>query len=45
MMPPMPLAAATLLEVPLTTAAGTATTLREQLGPQATVVVFLRHFG
>lgn len=43
MMPPMPIAA--LLEVPLTTAADTATTLREQLGPQATVVVFLRHFG
>lgn len=45
MMTAMPIAAAALLEVPMLTAAGAQTTLREQLGPQATVVVFLRHFG
>ena len=36
---------ASLLQAELQTAAGGATTLREQLGPQATVFVFLRHFG
>ena len=45
MMPPMPIAAAALLEFPFLTAAVGQTTLRPQLGPQATVVVFLRHFG
>lgn len=34
-----------LLDVPLTTADGSTTTLRAGLGPAATVVVFLRHFG
>ena len=45
MMPSMPIAAVALLEVPLLTAAGAPTRLQEQLGAQATVVVFLRHFG
>ncbi len=34
-----------VLDVPLRTMAGAETTLRAQLGPAATVVVFLRHFG
>jgi hypothetical protein len=34
-----------LLDAPLHTATGDGTTLRAQLGPKATVVVFLRHFG
>lgn len=34
-----------VLEAGLHTAAGEPTTLRAQLGPRATVVVFLRHFG
>ncbi len=34
-----------LLDLPLRTAGGDATTLRGQLGARATVVVFLRHFG
>lgn len=45
MMTTMPIDAADLLLVPLQTAAGAQTTLREQLGPRTTVVVFLRHFG
>jgi len=34
-----------VLDAPLRTAGGDDTTLRAQLGPAATVVVFLRHFG
>jgi hypothetical protein len=34
-----------VLDAPLRTAAGEATTLRAGLGPRSTVVVFLRHFG
>lgn len=34
-----------LLDAPLRTADGADTTLRAQLGPSRTVVVFLRHFG
>ena len=34
-----------VLDAPLRTMAGHDTTLRAQLGPAATVVVFLRHFG
>ena len=36
---------APLLEAELQTAADAATTLGAQLGPRATVFVFLRHFG
>ena len=36
---------ASLLQAELQTTAGGATTLRSQLGPDATVLVFLRHFG
>lgn len=36
---------AALLDTPLVDAAGAATTLRARLGPRATVVGFLRHFG
>lgn len=35
----------TVLDAGLHTAAGAPTTLRAELGPQTTVVVFLRHFG
>lgn len=35
----------TLLDTGLHTAASTPTTLRAELGPRTTVVVFLRHFG
>ena len=38
-------AAPDLLSLPLLHVDGSATTLREQLGSRATVVVFLRHFG
>lgn len=34
-----------VLDAPLQRADGTPTTLRAELGPRATVVVFLRHFG
>ncbi|MFN6144988.1 MAG: hypothetical protein ACK5AL_01365 [Planctomycetota bacterium] len=34
-----------VLAAALRTADGAPTTLRAQLGPRATVVVFLRHFG
>jgi hypothetical protein len=34
-----------LLDAPLRTTDGTATALRAWLGPAATVVVFLRHYG
>lgn len=34
-----------LLDIPLRTTDGAETTLRAQLGPKASVVVFLRHFG
>jgi hypothetical protein len=34
-----------VLDVPLQDADGAATTLRAQLGPRATAIVFLRHFG
>lgn len=36
---------ADVLDVPLHTAAGLPTALRAELGPDSTVVVFLRHFG
>lgn len=39
------LAADAVLDAPLQTDSGATTTLRAQLGPAATVVVFLRHFG
>ncbi len=39
------LAIDTVLDAPVQTAGGAATTLRAQLGPRATVIVFLRHFG
>jgi len=42
---PMPIAVAAVLDAPLITAAGGATTLRAHLGQKTTVVVFLRHFG
>lgn len=38
-------APAGLLDAPLRDTAGEVTTLRAQLGPSATVVVFLRHYG
>lgn len=41
----MPVAAADLLDLPMLTADGEGTTLRQQLGPNGTAVVFLRHFG
>lgn len=41
----MPLAVANVLDAVLQDAAGAPTTLRAHLGPRATVVVFLRHFG
>jgi hypothetical protein len=41
----MPVASADLLDLTMQDAEGAATTLRQQLGPRATVVVFLRHFG
>ena len=34
-----------VLDAPLQASDGAPTTLRAQLGPRATVVVFLRHFG
>ncbi len=34
-----------VLAAPLQDANGNATTLRQQLGERATVIVFLRHFG
>jgi hypothetical protein len=34
-----------LLDAALRDTTGAATTLRAQLGPRATVIVFLRHFG
>jgi hypothetical protein len=34
-----------MLDAALRDAAGAPTTLRAQLGPRATVIVFLRHFG
>jgi hypothetical protein len=34
-----------VLDAPLLAIDGAATTLRAQLGPCATVIVFLRHFG
>ena len=37
--------AAAVLDAPLQAADGSATTLRAQLGPGATIVAFLRHFG
>ena len=37
--------AAAVLDAPLQTTSGEATTLRAQLGPSVTVAVFLRHFG
>lgn len=37
--------AADLLDLPVSTTDATKTTLREQLGPNATVVVFVRHYG
>jgi hypothetical protein len=36
---------AAVLDAPLQSSAGEPTTLRSQLGPARTVVVFLRHFG
>jgi len=36
---------AALLSAPLLSTDGATTTLRQQLGPHAVVVVFLRHFG
>jgi hypothetical protein len=36
---------AAVLDAPVQAADGAATTLRAQLGPRATVIVFLRHFG
>lgn len=41
----MPVALADVLAAPLSTLAGGTTTLAAELGPRATVVVFLRHFG
>lgn len=37
--------AADLLDLPVSTTEATKTTLREQLGANATVVVFVRHYG
>ena len=37
--------AADLLDLPVSTTEATKTTLRAQLGPNATVVVFVRHYG
>ena len=41
----MPTMAADLLDLPVSRTDATKTTLREQLGPDATVVVFGRHYG
>lgn len=41
----MPIAIDAVLDAVLQDAAGAPTTLRAQIGPAATVVVFLRHYG
>jgi hypothetical protein len=41
----MSVASADLLDLTMQNADGGTTSLRQQLGPRATVVVFLRHFG
>jgi hypothetical protein len=37
--------AADLLDLPVSKTDATNTTLRQELGPNATVVVFVRHYG